>query len=481
MVDHTSPTVIQAGSLLVNGGNLTWDGAPANSNINTNHVLFVLKKSGDADGKKSVVVCLKEPSAEGGESHALVLLECDAIPDELHDKQLKQLPDHLREGRDRQVDFIVSTHSGTGFALDFWQQVLQPLWKLVQDELGEHSASAAVVPDGETQEHVLITQSAESVSQFARGLSPTSNSSPHPALKPRTVILLSGDGGVSDLLNGLQAVPDGPLPAIALLPLGTGNALFHSLHKPLYSETGPSAMNVGLRTLFQGSPANLPVFRASFSPNAHIVAPGSIQSAGSTVHTRAISHLDGAVVASYGFHASLIYESDTPAYRVHGDKRFGMVAQELLRESKPYTARVEVRRPGSSAWEAIPREHHAYVLTTLVSNLERTFTISPASRPLDGQLRTIHFGNIGGARAMEAMTKAYDGGKHVDVSWDDGEKIYYDAVDEINITIEEEEARWRMVCIDGTIVEVPKGGQMSVATLDQSLCQIVVSPSVVSR
>jgi diacylglycerol kinase family enzyme len=249
---------------------------------------------------------------------------------------------------------------------------------------------------------------------------------------------------------------------------------------------------LGLRTLFQGSPASLPVFRASFSPGAHIVAPGAADDddggplSAETAH-QPVSHLDGAIVASYGFHASVVYESDTTAYRVHGDKRFGMVAQELLRESHPYTAHVEIRRPsspsssGPAQLEALPRKEHAYVLTTLVSNLERAFTISPASKPLDGQLRTVHFGNIGGARAMEAMMKAYDGGKHVDVRWDDGERIYYEDVDEIRITVEDGESRWRKFCVDGTTVGVPRGGQMTVKRLEQSPLQILVNPSILKK
>ncbi|KFH42930.1 hypothetical protein ACRE_063170 [Hapsidospora chrysogenum ATCC 11550] len=496
------PELVNAGSVQVNDGRLAWTGSPPDSHLTVDNVVLVLKSARNSQG--FIICCLKEqPSGESGPPFELVLLRSDTIPDHLRRSHLAvdQLPHHLLES---EVDIIVSTKSGTGLALDFWQLVLHPLWKLVQEELGAPPISPAGAAGPQSHHHVLITQDADSVTHFSRRLWSSVRRDPREeeAAKSRTVVLLSGDGGVVDLLNGRSGADDDTpssldtrLPSVALLPLGTGNALFHSLHKPAYSNPGPSPLVLGLRTLFQGSPASLPVFRASFSPGAHIVAPGTADndddddggslSAGTTAH-QPVSHLDGAIVASYGFHASVVYESDTPAYRVHGDKRFGMVAQELLRESHPYTAHVEMRRPSSSSegpgqLEALPREEHAYVLTTLVSNLERAFTISPASNPLDGQLRTVHFGNVGGARAMEAMMKAYDGGKHVDVRWDDGERIYYEEVDEIRITVEDGEGRWRKFCVDGTTVGVPKGGQMTVKRLEQSPLQILVNPSILKQ
>jgi diacylglycerol kinase family enzyme len=276
---------------------------------------------------------------------------------------------------------------------------------------------------------------------------------------------------------------------MAVLPLGTGNALFHSMHKPLYSDIGPTPLVHGLRTLFQGAPADLPVFRASFSPGSRIVTFADKRNTSSQTDGEAnfskeetsVSHLNGAIVASYGFHASIVYESDTPEHRVHGDKRFGMVAAELLKESHPYAAQVSIRRPGSSSFEAIPRDTHAYVLATLVSNLERTFTISPDSKPLQGHLRLVHFGPIGGERTMGVMMKAYDAGKHIDMEWEDGEKVGYDQVDEVRVIIQEDAERWRKVCIDGTIVEIPKGGQMSVSMLERGPLRILADCQVLAE
>jgi diacylglycerol kinase family enzyme len=356
--------------------------------------------------------------------------------------------------------------------------VLQPLWNSV-DKLP-------------SEVNVLITQDEHSVRNFAQSLASSASNS------KRTVVLLSGDGGIVDLINGGPHDAQRQQPLLAVLPLGTGNALFNSLHKPLWiSKDGTiediSTIILGLRTLFNGVSANLPLFHASFPPGSRIVkfkpatnkeqeTSAEDNSAAAALHLAKeeiqVSHLYGAVVASYGFHSSIVYESDTPEYRVHGDKRFGMVAQELLRESHPYIAQVDVRHPSSSEWETIPSNEHNYVLITPLSNLERTFTISPASKPLDGKLRLVHFGNIGGERTMDVMMKAYDAGKHVGLKWDDGHEVRYEEVEEVRVTILEEDERWHKVCIDGTTVDIPKGGQLSVRREEKSGFQILVDSRV---
>lgn len=477
------PIEIDAGAIQIGSNRqLTWAGSTDELQLNIDDVLLAVNFQGNP--KTVAICCLKEEASELERPFQLILLRTNAaLPEPLGSSLfVNQTPPRLQPGASRDVDIIVSVKSGTGLALAFWQDVLQPLLHLLPGETTEHPSGGTTTADGHAQRRVLITQSGDSVSQFARGLWPEPPKPPTETAKSRTIVLLSGDGGVVDLLNGRgKDAPADPQPLVALLPLGTGNAQFHSLHKPAYSDPGPSPLVLGVRTLLHGVEADLPVFRASFTEGSRVVTPGSAArpDKSSGIDTPPVQHLDGAIVASYGFHASIVYESDTPAYRVHGDKRFGMVAQDLLRESHPYAAHVEVRRPGSPQFTALPREHHAYVLTTLVSNLERAFTISPASKPLDGQLRVVHFGNVGGARIMEAMMKAYDEGKHVDLKWDDGERVYYEEVEEIRVTVNESDDRWRKVCVDGTIVDILEKGQMAVRKLDRSPLRILVNAQAV--
>ncbi|KAK0704227.1 ATP-NAD kinase-like domain-containing protein [Apiosordaria backusii] len=374
-------------------------------------------------------------------------------------------PPHLRSD----PHIIVSTHSGIRLAVPFYEGVLMPLLGALG--LGESKSEEGSSGYGYK---VTITESEHTIRDFA---------SKHLKKEGRgqtTIVLLSGDGGVADLLNGIGEAQEhhdtDEVPTVGILPLGTGNALFHSLHKLEYGKypegKGPSSLVLGLRTLFRGRPEKLPTFRAEFSKGARLTgAPKPIAQDGETKDKdgdeglKEVDHLVGAIVASYGFHASLVWESDTPAYRVHGDERFGMAAAELLKVSHAYDADVEVRLKGDDVFKPLVRKgkgeeegRYDYVLTTMVPNLEKTFTISPDSKPLEGQLRLVHFGDVGGEKTVEIMQAAYRGGEHVKM-----EEVGYEEVEEARVVIKEEDSRWRKVCIDGTIVEVEKGGWMKVA------------------
>lgn len=412
------------------------------------------------------------------------------LPAEWLDRHLlKETPPALAPASPSQLHVVVSTHSGLGQARAFYDAVLAPL--LRQVFALQPAGNITPAADRQTQAQtysLLVTSSPRSVHDLAHTID-VGTDTPAP-----TIVLLSGDGGVVDLLNGVASstgATAGRLPTIALLPLGTGNALFHSLHRPHYtaiaaanSGPGPSPLILGLRTLLRGRPAPLPSFEATFAPGSHTVRYAEAISSSPVLqeHTEAVTRLRGAIVASYGFHAQLVWESDTPAYRRHGARRFGMAAEELLKTSHVYAADVKAGPAAAAAAAATARpkalgHRFSYVLVTLVSNLEKTFTISPASRPLDGQLRLVHFGGIGGKRTMEVMVAAYNNGSHVGMRWtDDGreEAVGYEPVDELEVTVHESDARWRKVCIDGTIVEVPQEGWMRVRKAAQPVLQVIV-------
>jgi diacylglycerol kinase family enzyme len=247
---------------------------------------------------------------------------------------------------------------------------------------------------------------------------------------------------------------------IALFPLGTGNALFHSLHRP---STLPSIYIQGLRTLLRGKPRALPVFRASFSPGAR-----SLSNEGQTATPLPNGRVYGAVVASYGLHATLVADSDTTEYRKHGDKRFGLVAKDLMYPgdgSAPhaYKADVTLFKSGEKRC-VVARKEHGYILATPLSNLERAFTISPSSKPLDGQLRVVHFGAVSGDQTMEVMREAYNTGNHTTL---DG--VSYESIDGLRVDLKDEgeDWKWRRFCIDGLIVGVEENGWMEVQTVEE--------------
>lgn len=111
----------------------------------------------------------------------------------------------------------------------------------------------------------------------------------------------------------------------------------------------------------------------------------------------------------------------------------------------------------------LERTEHGYLLATPLSNLEKTFTISPSSKPLDGQLRIVHFGAVGGDEAMKIMMEAYNAGNHVNL-----DAVSYGSIDGMRIDLREEEEgwQWRRFCVDGLTVAVEKNGWMEVRTVE---------------
>ncbi|KAJ4418980.1 hypothetical protein N0V82_005205 [Gnomoniopsis sp. IMI 355080] len=431
---------------------ITWSGSGENGQGNVIHEGEIVLVTKLTNGKY-LILTLQQGQQDGEEPFRLSAFLAARLPQDSLDKYLvNDLPKSLSNETSSSLDVVVSVRSGTGMAETFFNVVLQPLLAVLRSTGQVHQGT------DDKSYTVIHTANANTIKEFARTrLGPKDASS---SGGTKTIILLSGDGGLVDLLN--DSSPSASLPTVALIPLGTGNALFHSLHKPHYttSPKAPSHLVLALRALIKGRAAPLPTFQASFSSGSHLVDNDAPDARGLPV-----SELTGAIVASYGFHSQLVWESDTPAYRKHGDKRFGMVAAELLKEPHAYRALVE-SPAGRIGTDQVPFN---YVLATMVSNLEKTFTISPASEPLDGQLRLVHFAGATGERTMEIMTAAYGGGKHVGM-----EGVGYQAVEQVKVTTLEEDARWRKVCIDGTIVELPQGGTMVVNKSHTPRIQVLI-------
>ncbi|PVH77733.1 hypothetical protein DL98DRAFT_423243 [Cadophora sp. DSE1049] len=365
------------------------------------------------------------------------------LPQEFLDKfQSQGLPPYLQSAKD--VHVLISTLSGTGLAAAFFDEILHPLLRAVGLEDSKYT--------------VLKTKSADSVKEFTQfNLVDGANEG-----KEQVVVILSGDGGIVDTINTLLQGQERPSsyikPTFVQLPLGTGNALFHSLHKP----SALSSIYIqGLRTLLYGKPKALPIFKATFSPGARLLT-----NEGQTATSLPNNAVYGAVVASHGLHSTLVADSDTTEYRKHGDKRFGLVANDLLypKDGAPHKYKTDVTFFQGSKEVPLSRKEHGYVLATLVSNLERAFTISPESKPFEAALRVVHFGTLSGDEAMEVMKAAYDNGRHLK-----NQSVGYEKVDGIKIVFREEgeDWKWRRCCIDGSIVGVEEGGWMEVRVLGE--------------
>ena len=375
---------------------------------------------------------------------------------------LAQVPAHLQgataEGGTVDVHVVISTLSGTQKAQGFFEKALKPLMSELQLSGYDLRVTESERSVGELTKSIFIPRANEGINQ--------------------TIILLSGDGGPVDMINallsgGLNA--NAQIPNIGLLPMGTGNALAHS--SGLTGDT-----TCGLRSLLRGEPKPLPTFRVSLARSAEFVNDegrgrtplGSNE--GVSNDDRGRTQIYGAVVCSWGLHASLVAASDTAEYRKHGVDRFKMAAAELMQpkdgsESHRYRGRVSLIRRTDSGEEVmqIEREEHMYVLVTMVSNFEEYFCISPSSRPLDGQMRLVYFGVLAPTEVMRILGLAYQGGKHVDVK-----AVTYERVDGLRIEFEEEEERWRQICVDGKIIVVEKGGWIEVRREIRTFATLII-------
>jgi diacylglycerol kinase family enzyme len=354
----------------------------------------------------------------------------------------------------REIHVILSTGSGHQKASSFFEDVVTPILDLV------HPSDLKNV-----EKH--ITQSETSILELTRDVFfPRANQG-----VPIQIILASGDGGIVDLVNGLSTEAQSPNyipPQVVLLPLGTANALYHSIN-------AGQSNTWGLSTLSSTSSASIPTFTTSFSPGARLLVDEARREEELPKTTNGKNVLHGAIVISWGMHASLVADSDTTEYRKFGIDRFKMAAKQALYPADgslphPYKGKVSVLK--NDEWTALPDDQHLYVLGTMVSHLELPFCISPASKPLDGSMHLVHFGPTSGDEAMRIMGLAYQGGKHVE-----DEMVRYEKVEGLRIEFAEEEDRWRRVCVDGKIVRVEAGGWVEVRENTENVLEVVVVDS----
>ncbi len=368
-------------------------------------------------------------------------------------------PAHLSIPRYRDetpnLHIIISTGSGTGEARKFFDNVVKATLNSIQLH--------------ERDYRLHTTESDNHITDFSRDIFlPRANEG-----IAQTILLLSGDGGIVDIVNVLLSSPQSDSyvkPVIGLFPLGTGNALANSIGLTHGSTRG-------LRSLLRGKPHSLPTFVATFSPGSEFLIDDGKGTAPLSTSENGFGIVYGAVVCSWALHASLVAESDSSEYRKYGAERFKMAAQELLAPSNSsashaYKGKITLIREGQEGLEntlMLDRREHMYILATLVSNLEEKFTISPNSVPLDGQLRLVHFGALSAPEVMKIFGLAYQGGLHINYSG-----VHYDDIKGVRIDLEEQESRWRRICIDGKIVTVDEGGWVEIRKELRDVLDIIV-------
>ena len=362
------------------------------------------------------------------------------------------------EGGDRkdpELSIIVSTKSGTCQAEAFFYHVVKDL--------------LAAIGISESTYKVYFTNTERWISDFAaQTICSTANRG-----IAQSIILLSGDGGIVDILNGLYTghqTRGYVKPRIGLIALGTGNALANS--------SGINTGNTkGLSTILHGSPRNIPTFICKCSPGSVLLVDEGRRTEELCVDKNGFGVIHGAVVASWCLHATLVADSDTAEYRKFGSERFSMVANELLSPSDgspPHKWKGTITAHHRSASGEIEsrvwdRKEHMYILATLVSNLEATLKISPESRPLDGQLRLVDFPPLPAADVKSIFGMAFNGGKHVQHG-----AVGYTPIEALRIDFEESDSNWQRICVDGKIIRIPEGGSVEIRLEHREVADLMV-------
>ena len=401
--------------------------------------------------------CKKQPCEENsGGSQGMSLSTATPCYDEV--ASFTSRPPHLflpPNHDSPNLHIIISIGSGVGGARQFFDTIL----KATLERLGLDKRTYQL---HETESEVYVTELSRTI------FLPRANQG-----VAQTILLLSGDGGIVDIINVLlSSLPSGSYvkPAIGLLAFGTGNALANSTGLTPVSSTG-------LQTLLKGKPVSLPTFSVKFSSGSRFVADEGKSVAPLLRSDEGHGLVYGAVVFSWALHASLVAESDTFEYRKYGAGRFKMAAQELLSPpdgSAPHNYKGKITIFKKSLGEhkeivTLDRREHMYILASLVSNLEEKLRISPHSKPLDGQLRLVHFRPLSNTKVMRIFELAYQGGLHIDDA-----DVQYDDIDGLRIDFEEPDDRWRRVCIDGKVVRVNEGGWVEIRKERRNVIDIIV-------
>lgn len=375
-----------------------------------------------------------------------------------------RLPAHFSP--DREIHVIISVGSGNKKAKEIFEETLSPY-------LHKH------IPHLEIKKNCFVhtTTSRSTISQL------TSKLFLFNAKKgvKQTLILLSGDGGMIDIVNTFTSTLQREIddsrppsiffkPVIVLIPAGTANALANSAQ---------IVSRDPLNVMMTGRARPLPQFEVKFSRAARLVTdegrkrqefaePGfdDFEAGGELGYydQQGKVRCYGCVVFSWALHASLVAKSDTAEMRKHGSDRFKMAAGELLKEGHAYSGAVKYRTEQHGGWQTLKHKSgeekkHKYILATMVSNLEETFCISPASKPMDGSLRLVAIGDESSETVMRIMGAAYEQGKHIE---SEKEVVTYHEIDSLRIDFDEPDEEWRQVCIDGKIVAVEEGGWVEV-------------------
>ncbi|BFZ56345.1 hypothetical protein PYCC9005_003391 [Savitreella phatthalungensis] len=318
------------------------------------------------------------------------------------------------------VVVLSSPESGSGLATQTYSRLLLPIFKHFK------VAHSHINLKDENMAHYLASNG-----QFT----------------PNTIfVLLSGDGVLHEVVNGLSQNPhfsqiNTPI-RLAVVPCGSGNGMSSSLKMTTIAQ--------GLRGLFKNNWQPLQVM---------------------SVRSQSLGLQYACVVFSYGFHAAVVHDSQSPQMKqAYGSNRFKEAAIKHLKP-KPYSYRgalvlsdalrhPDFEQSSRAQDQVVGGREHSYILVTRCSNLESDWKIAPLASPMGnpGKLDVVRMsGDLNASELSGVLMSAYSMGAQIN----DPRFEYYRATGAVLAVGAEDEDR-RRVCIDGAIHTVQYGEQVEI-------------------
>lgn len=241
-----------------------------------------------------------------------------------------------------------------------------------------------------------------------------------------TVIIISGDTSVHELVNCLPKIERSTNINFGIIPSGSGNALALELYNCGKDEIVVSS----LLKVFTDSAKlqGFPLLKASFPKGSKDVNNNTVESS------------IFFVVLSWGLHASIVADSDAPEFRKLGNERFKMAALNNIQH-------IEQSYEGTiSEIENVPV--HGYFLLAMVKSLEFGFMISPKSDLLNSISYFIDIPFKNNQAILDILYEVYDNAKHIKSK----NVIYKKFSSNIQLTLCDRIENKRRICVDGKII-----------------------------
>ncbi|CUM68600.1 uncharacterized protein PRCAT00006327001 [Priceomyces carsonii] len=353
------------------------------------------------------------------DSYTVLTKRVNEVPSNVSIVSKSKVSSHLFEGR---LVILDSTTSGTGRKdkTDVYKSIILPIFKEIL----------------ELKYDYIATENLNSIEQFAKSLKDSN--------EDVTVIFISGDTSISEFINALPSIEGGLKLIVFPIPAGTGNSLALSLNisdpleavKKIISQDAIDPLNLYEVAFPNGS--------YHLSKNEKV---GLIQ-----------DPLKFLVVLSWGFHASLVADSDTPEMRKHGIERFKLAAYSNLSQAQNYEGQYFIN-------DQVFDGPFAYLVFTSAKKFEPTFEILPKGDILDDSLYSVSFkyeDEPDGKYILDIMGEVYDKGRHVEDKRVNYEKITVG--DKITLKTKNTiSPRKRRFCLDGSIILLPEASEQELS------------------